>query len=148
MVKNKKKYPQNELFEKELNSSDRELLYHISEADVKFPLFFKSKNGTQYTMYQNEEKYEMISINKANESFSGCILFGFNERVKILNGDLRAWIFVHFRNQIKIEAEEYERVFEKVINSRQEFFTTDNYKYIEKVVEWGNQKPKHKWKPL
>lgn len=126
---------------------DQQLFNDIREEDVVFPLFFKNKSETIFTRYNCQEKFEQLTINKPNESFRGNILFGFNELIHDLKGDLKIWFYVTFRNHIKIKEDEYEKVFESIINGRQEFFNGESMNYIEKLP-LSNKPTKHRWKPI
>lgn len=118
------------------------------EVELNFPIFFKNKDETQYTWYKDSEKFEQITINKNDESFRGSILFGYNEQIFLLKGDLTLFFKTISKNQIQITQQEYDNVFEIIINGRTEFFSDDEkYKYIEKLPLTDN-KIKHKWKPI
>lgn len=124
---------------------DQELFNDINEEDVRFPLFFKNRYNNIFTRYPDKDKFEQITISKANESLRGDILFGFNELIHELHGDLKMWFYLIYRNQVQITVEEYETVFNSVILGREEFFNGETYQYIERLPL--SDKPcKHKWK--
>lgn len=127
---------------------DEELFNQINESDVVFPLFFKNRYNNIYVRYQDENKFEEITISKENESFRGNILFGFNELLHDLKYDLKTWFYLIYRNQVQITEEEYNSVFEKLINGRLEFFSNESECiYIEKELNEQQKNIKHKWRP-
>lgn len=126
---------------------DNELFNEINEHDVSFPLFFKNKSGSIFTQYLDENKFEQITITKDHESFRGCLLFGFNELLHDLKGDLKLWFYLQFKNNILINSNEYEKIFESLMNGREEFFSGNFNKYIEKPL-LKEKLMKLKWKPV
>lgn len=126
---------------------DEELFNEIREHDVTFPLFFKNKYNTIYTYYIDIERFEQITINRDNESFRGNILFGYNEMIINLRGDLQAWYYLTFQNQIQIKSDEYEQVFQKIIADREKFLSNENdFKYMRRELLEQQKNVKHKWK--
>lgn len=135
------------IYKKAKPEVDEELFNQITEEDVQFPLFFRNKDETIFIKYYDGYKFEQISISKKEESFRGNLLFGFDNQVKELAGDLRMWFYVNFRTYIKITEEEFEKAFDFIMKGREEFFTRDTYKYIEPKPL--TDKPiKHRWKPI
>lgn len=128
---------------------DEELFNQINEADVQFPLFFKNRYGNVFVRYQDKEKFEEITISKTGESFRGNILFGFNELLYELKYDLKTWFYLIYRNQVQITEQEYEKVYEILINGRSEFFSVEGeFQYIEKELNEQQKNIKNRWKPV
>lgn len=126
---------------------DEELFNEIREHDVEFPLFFKNKYNTIYTYYIDIERFEQITINRDNESFRGNILFGYNEMIINLRGDLQTWYYLTFQNQIQIKSDEYEQIFQKIIADREKFLSNENdFKYMRRELLEQQKNVKHKWK--
>lgn len=126
---------------------DEELFNAIREEDLQFPLFFKNKYNTIYTYYIDVERFEQITINRDNESFRGNILFGYNEMIINLRGDLQTWYYLTFQNQIQIKSDEYEQIFQKIISDREKFLSNENdFKYMRRELLEQQKNVKHKWK--
>lgn len=119
--------------------------------EITFPLYYKNDKGDTYTCLQNEEKFEQITISKEGESFRGSLLFGFNEQFKLYK-DINLMYDCIVKTNIIITQEDYETVFNATLQGRQEFFSEENYQYIEKVhplnQEQLNKYIKHRWKPV
>lgn len=134
----------NELFEQELSQ--------IDESEIRFPIYVKSKKGTIYSCYFNDERFEELTISKENESFKGCIHYGFNEQIFSMNKDIKLWYYTLMRAHEIVSSEEYDRIFNMIVEGRTEFFTSDNQQYIEVVhplnQEQQNKYVKHRWKTL
>lgn len=131
---------------------DDTLFNSINEQDIVFPLYYKNRYNTVYCCMQNEEKFEQLTISKKDESFRGCILFGFNEQLVDMQKDIKLWYHAILRTHKLIDGLEYEAVFNAILEGRQEFFMGNSYNYIEKELpvsqEDLNKRIKHKWKTI
>jgi len=120
--------------------------------EIVFPLYYKNKISTIYTCLKTEDKFEQLTISPDGLSFRGDILFGFNEQLKSIKGDIQLLYNSIVNNQVLIDQTEYESVFNQLIQGRDEFFTESKYKYIEPIQDLTQEQLskyiKHKWKPL
>lgn len=123
--------------------------------EISFPIYYRNKIGTIYTCLFSEEKMEQITINKPEESFRGSILFGFNEQW-VAYKDINLMFDILIRNSVVITSDQYDTVYNRVIQGRSEFFgetpQTEDYSYIEPIHPQTDEQLakniKHKWKPL
>lgn len=130
--------------------SEDETFNEIDETSITFPIYVKSYDETRYIWYKNERQYEEISINKTNESFAGALMFGFNEHlINFCGGDLKIWIHTLLRVHTQIDEQEYNTIFERLINGRLDFFSDEIHsQYIERELSERQKTIKHKWKPI
>lgn len=138
------KYPQRDLFvSNELLDLEEE-----SEKEINFPLFFKNESETRYIRYDENERFECVTINKKNESIRACLMYGFDETIRQVRGDKKLWYYLLIKNNTKITAEEYEQKFSEFLESRERFFTQIEIdEYVMPVVE-NQPVSKHKWKQI
>lgn len=103
-----------------------------------------------YTCLHNTEKFEQLTISKEENSFRGSIIFGFNEQLKLYKGDIKLMYESILRVNTLVDSSEYDSVFNRIIEGRQEFFSEEKYQYIEPVhplsQEQINKYIKHRWK--
>lgn len=119
----------------------------IDENEINFPLFFRDKSGNKYLRYDDQEKFEQITISKSGHSFRGSILYGFDETIKQVKGDRKIWYYLLIRNHERIALEDYELFFSNYLELREKFFSTNEIEYSEPVIE-NQPVSKHKWKPI
>lgn len=128
------------------NEEEEKFFETIKEDEITFPLFFKNKNETIYTLYFDYERFEQIS--KDQTHFLSSIIWGFNEQIRQCKGDIKIFLYSLYRNQTEIKAEEYEEVFQKTLADRSKFFSTTDYKYTQRELTESQKNVKHKWKPI
>lgn len=127
----------------------------IDETQIVFPLYYKNRRGNMYTCLQTEEKFEQLTISEEGNSFRFSIIGGFNEQMKLYQSDVKLMVHAILRMNVVIEAEEYDNVFNSILQGRAEFFTNtqdEEYQYIEQIHPLNqdqlNKYIKHKWKPI
>lgn len=136
---------QTNLFE-ERREKEEKLFNLIKEEEIEFPLFFKNKSEDIFTLYFDYERFEQISVRKGQ--FLSCIVWGFNEQIRQCKGDIKIFLYCLYKNQIEIQAEEYEEVFNRTLEERKKFFSTTDYKYQQRELSESQKNVKHKWKPI
>lgn len=134
--------------QRDLFAGDEEF-NRLHESDIKFPFCTINKKGNIYTCYLNEDKFQEITISQEHESFMGNILFGFNESIKSYKGDLKLWYYCMMRNNTIITQEEYDNVYNILMEGFNEFMSGNSHKYVELLPHKDAHKfIKHRWKPI
>lgn len=134
--------------ERDLFSED-EAFNKLHESDIVFPFYTKNNRGNIFACYLNEDKFQEITISEDHESFKGNILFGFNEGLKIYKGDVKLWYYCLMRCHKIINQEEYDNVYNALMEGFNEFMSGNSHTYIEVMPDLDRFKQvKHKWKPL
>lgn len=119
---------------------DNEIVY-------TFPIYVRDNTSTRFTFYKNEKQFEEITISKHNESFRGSLLFGFNEQLHDFKYDTKLFIDALLRAHVLIEQNEYDEMFARLINGREEFFNNEiESQYIERELSEKQKTIKHKWR--